>query len=373
MDSDAGQAITMSSDFGPYVQEIWPVVTAWYPDFPLKDLVSVQDMDKPLAYLFFSKLQTGTAKGNSPVGSTVETALGLRQIKGNYPTGEVLGEEIPAAQLEFDNATDQTVGLLAYAPLNLTADYLSKIKIVVTVEAGSLIGGTFIPLSVIGDKLSLAKSTAPTVDSGHWIDIQTGALYLQEASGASATTVTKAVCNYVWNLDYATQVTIPKVKEEIESLPMEAVPRALSMEWTLFSEYLKKSQFGIDIREENTKRILNLLYQFQVRYILETMFEYNQGASAQTLSIPSATTMSVDVKSQVVSQQLKSIANIIELASGRIEGNRIVCGKHLKTFLESLPNTLFQPELQPSGFSGPRLIGQYGTFKVYYDNAREGW
>ena len=126
MDSDLGQAVTMSSDFGPYVQEIWPVVTAWYPDFPLKDLISVQDMDKPLAYLFFSKLQTGTTKGHSTVGAVVETALGSRNIKGSYPTGEVMGEDIPADQLEFNNDTDQTVGLLAYAPLNLTADYLSE-------------------------------------------------------------------------------------------------------------------------------------------------------------------------------------------------------------------------------------------------------
>ena len=235
----------------------------------------------------------------------------------------------------------------------------------------ALIGTLFIPLSVIGNKISLASSATPTVDSGHSIDIETGALYLQEATGASATTVTKVVCNYVWNLDYANQTNIPKIKEEIETTPMEAVPRALTMEWTLFSEYLKKSQFGVDIREENTKRILNLLYQFQVRYILDSLYDYNKGATGYSITIPGSTTMSVEVKAQVVTRELKSIANVIEKASGRIEGNRIVCGKNFKTFVESLPNTLFQQVAQPSGFSGPRLIGTYSTFLVYYDPSRE--
>ena len=30
-----GQQVNMMSDFGPYVPEILPIITAWYPDFPL--------------------------------------------------------------------------------------------------------------------------------------------------------------------------------------------------------------------------------------------------------------------------------------------------------------------------------------------------
>ena len=40
----------MSSDFGTFMfKRYGQLLLAWYPDFPLKDLVSVQDMDKPLA------------------------------------------------------------------------------------------------------------------------------------------------------------------------------------------------------------------------------------------------------------------------------------------------------------------------------------
>lgn len=376
MDSAEGQMMMTTKDYGPYVMEVWPVVTAWYPDFPLKDLISVQSMDKPLAYLFFSRLITATDKAPTSVGNVVETALGMRQIKGQYPTGEIIGEEIPAAQIEFDAATKQTISLLAYPHLNTTADYLAKVKVTVT---GGTLAGTYFAESISGGKIILKKGLNGTADSANYIDVETGAIYFAEASDATAKTITGLVVNYVWDLEYAHEDTIPTVKEDIEMLPMEAIPRAIAMKWSIFSEYLKKSQFGVDIREENTKRILNLLYQFQVRYILDSLYEYSTGtatvdnapaADTITIAIPGSTTMSVEVKSQEVVRKLKQVATSIEIASGRMEGNRIVCGKNFKSFVESLPNTLFTPTAQPSGFSGPREIGKYGTFTVYYDQMR---
>ena len=75
-----GQSVNVMSDFGPYVPEVLPVVAAWYPEFPLKDLISVQTMEQDLAYLLFSKLVTGTNKAPTLVGQVVETALGQRQL-----------------------------------------------------------------------------------------------------------------------------------------------------------------------------------------------------------------------------------------------------------------------------------------------------
>ena len=75
MDSDIAQTFTKSSNFGPYVMEVWPLVTAWYPDFPLKDLISVQDMEKPLAYMFFSMLKTGSNKADTLVGDCLKPLL----------------------------------------------------------------------------------------------------------------------------------------------------------------------------------------------------------------------------------------------------------------------------------------------------------
>ena len=372
MDSAAGQTI-MTGDYGPYVMEVWPVVTAWYPDFPLKDLISVEDMDKPLAYLFFSVLKTGTDKAPSVVGQNVETPLGYRQISGVYPTGEIIGEDIPNTQIEYNTDAKASVSLLAYAHLNTTANYLDKVKLTV-------IGDTtvvFYAASVSNGKIILKAGTDGVADSKNYIDIETGAIYINEPT--SAKTITEIKANYVWDIEYATDDNIPTVKEDIQMVPMEAIPRAIAMKWTIFSEYLKKSQFGVDIRTENTKRVLNLIYQFQVRYILDDLYEYSTGTAAVdgaaatdtiTINIPQSTALSVEVKSQEVTRKLKQVATAIEIASGRIEGNRIVCGKNFKSFVESLPNTLFQPTRQPSGFSGPREIGKYGTFTVYYDQLR---
>lgn len=354
MDSDLAQQMIMTNDYGPYVMEVWPVVTAWYPEFPLKDLISVQDMDKPLAYLFFSKLYAGTTKSPTNVGDVLETPLGTRQIKGSYPTGEIVGEQIPYNQL--DNTHKQA--LLAYSAINTNADYMEKILIVVGNDRYTATG--------INDGV-IALSTGGDTPKTATLEQKSGLITF----GTVVPENTTVVANYVWNIEYANEQTIPTVKEDIEMVPMEAKPRAIAMKWTIFSEYLKKSQFGIDIRQENTKRILDLIYQFQLRYILDAMYDYAAvPATPVTLTIPSATTMSVEVKSQVVQQNLKQIANTIEINSGRMEGNRIVCGKNFKSFVESLPNNLFQPTAQPAGFSGPREIGKYGTFTVYYDQMR---
>lgn len=363
MDSDLGQQLTTSSNFGPYVMELWPVVTAWYPDFPLKDLISVQPMDKPLAYLAFSKLLAGTSKAPTAVGEEVETPLGKRKIRGSYSTGEIMGEEIPATQMENDGTN--TLALLHYCPLNLRGDYAKKIRLEIQGGANAAI---YVYFSASGNTITLAKASAPTAASPITIDIQSGAVTIPETTKQ----VTLIKANYVWNLDYADDMKIPTVQEDITLKIMEAIPRAIGMKWTMFSEYLKKTQFGTDIREENTKRILNLLYQYQVRYVLDTMYDYStgHGASPVTINIPGSTVMSVEVKSQEVQKELKKVATDIEYASGRVEGNRIVCGKNFKTFVESLPNTLFTRKATPQGFSGPREIGTYGTFKVYFDPFR---
>lgn len=372
MDSDRGQALTTSSDFGPYVMEVWPLVTAWYPDFPLKDLISVQDMDKPLAYMFFSVLKTGTSKASTNVGEVVETPLGMRTIRGKYPTGEITGESILDSQID---STDGTV--LAYCPLNVAVipGYLEKTK--VTIKSGSN-AGTYKAYNTANGKVLFKNGGTEVAETNLNIEIETGILggaYITALHGSQNTEA--VTVNYVWNLDYATEKNIQRVKEEIELRPMEATPRALLLEWSIFSEYLKKSQFGQDIREDNTKRILNLLYQYQVRYIIDELFDNAEGNAgsgagvATTISLAITSNYSIDVQVANVTKQLKVIANKIELASGRQEGNRIVVGYNFKSWVESLPNTYFQPAANDAtSFSGPREIGTFGTFKIYYDPFR---
>lgn len=370
MDSDLGQALTHSKDFGPFVMEVWPLVTAWYPDFPLKDLISVQDMDKPLAYMFFSLLKTGTNKAGTVAGDVVETPLGFRQLRGQYPTGEIVGEVVTKGQVSAQGT------ILAYAPLNVatTPGYLEKTKIFIGSDTykGRSVEDGYILFSKAGADQTKAQ-IAIEVATG----VVTGSIITTLASDGSEDEAFRV--NYVWNLDFANTENLQKVKEQVEMRPMEATPRALMFEWTLFSEYLKKSQFGQDIREDNTKRILNLLYQYQVRYILDELYDGAEGTYQKDGSAVSLTTISLaidgnyslEVQAANVTKQLKVVSNAIELASGRMEGNRIVCGQNFKAWLESLPNTLFQPaKNDASAFSGPREIGTFNTFKVYYDPSR---
>lgn len=363
MDSELGNSFntTHASDFGPYVMEVWPLVTAWYPDFPLKDLISVQSMDKPLAYLFFSCLKAATTKSPQTVGDVVETALGSRVIKGSYPNGEIFGEEITDDQID---ATDGT--LLAYAPLNVavTPGYLEK----TIVTIGSDVYQAY---NTANGQVLFSLAGVEQADTVIALDINTGALTgsaITALAGSAGTTA--IVVNYVWNLDYADTENIQKVKEQVEMVPCEAVPRALALEWTLFSEYLKKTQFGVDIREDNTKRILNLLFQYQVRYILDEMYMYrDQTANPdETVTAQTSTGISLEVINQRVQNQLKTIGGHILVASGRMEGNKIVVGLNFKNWLESLPSNFFTPKKAEDAFlQSPREIGTYGTYQVFYD------
>lgn len=364
-----GQQVNMMSDFGPYIPEVFPIVAAWYPDFPLKDLISVQDMNQDLAYLFFSKLVTGTNKAPTITGQVVETATGMRQINGYYPTGEIMGETIPEEQLEYDTTTNELVAMTAYYALNTSGNYLEKFLI--NVYKSNAIVATLIATTVQNGKVMLVNSAHPGVSNGSYMVVESGAIMLASADIPSIRDTT-GVClnvNYVWNLDYAIQENIPKVKEQVERVEMRAIPRAIGMEWTIFAEALKKSQFNTDIRVENTKRVLDLLYQYQVRYILDTMWTYAAGAPG-TITLNMSNNFSLDVQAADLMRQLKQYATQIEIATGRIEGNRLVVGKNLKSFLESLPTTWFKPVATPSGFSSPREIGTFGTFKVYYDPYR---
>lgn len=364
-----GQQVNMMSDFGPYIPEVFPIVAAWYPDFPLKDLISVQDMNQDLAYLFFSKLVTGTNKAPTITGQVVETATGMRQINGYYPTGEIMGETIPEEQLEYDATTNELVAMTAYYALNTSGDYLEKFLI--NVYKDNAIVATLIATTVQNGKVMLVNSANPGVSNGSYMVVESGAIMLASAD-INSIQATTGVClnvNYVWNLDYAIQENIPKVKEQVERVEMRAIPRAIGMEWTIFAEALKKSQFNTDIRVENTKRVLDLLYQYQVRYILDTMWTYAAGAPG-TITLNMSNNFSLDVQAADLMRQLKQYATQIEIATGRIEGNRLVVGKNLKSFLESLPTTWFKPVATPSGFSSPREIGTFGTFKIFYDPYR---
>lgn len=372
MDSAQGVDFTKSSDFGPYVMEVWPIVTAWYPDFPLKDLISVQEMDQPLAYLFFSLLKTGTTKSDTLIGEAVETPLGMRSIRGKYPTGEIVGERVLKNQIDSNDGT-----ILAYAPLNVATipGYIEKTKVIVGAN-------TYVGYTVDDGYLLFKLNGTAQAKSAINIEVATGILagsVITALADSSSSDLAFRV-NYVWDLNYAETDNIMRVKEEVEMRPVEATPRALELEWTLFSEYLKKTQFGQDIRTDNTKRVLDLLYQYQVRYILDELYDgatgtYTSGGSPvteTTINLTISNNYSLEVQYANVVKQLKALGNKVELASGRQEGNRIVVGQDFKAWCESLPSNMFKPAgNEGAAFSGPRELGELSTFKIYYDPYRE--
>lgn len=367
------------SNFGPWIMDVFPLITAWYPEFPLKDLVSVQEMEKPLAWMFFSTLKTGTNKADTTIGEVVETATGMRTLKARYVTGEIFGETITAEDIRFDSTDKVSQVMLAYAPINLQDDY--KDKLLLSINEGGTTTEYFYHSESNG-LITFAYDNAgtTTVKSGLSLEIETGLLTYAEGSSATATTLQGIVANYVWDLDYATTDNIPRVKEDVEKVEMVAKPRALMLEWTIFAEYLKKTQFGQDIQQDNLRRCLDLMYQYQVKYILDDMYTHakGNGGVATSITIPSSSTYSTDVKVQQILEQLNAVANEIELASGRMNGNRIVVGRGFKAFLESLPSTYYKATADNSkAFSSPREIGEFGGFKVYYNpfftNSNEGF
>lgn len=389
--ADAFAQATHVSNFGPWIMDVFPLITAWYPEFPLKDLISVQEMEKPLAWMFFSVLKTGTKKSPTNIGEVVETPLGMRQLKAKYVTGEIFGELIEGGTVDsgtvsggqiiyLDTNGDETTtvanikganALLAYNPINLASDYKEKLQLDITIS-GTTTSYYFESESNGEIRFWYDNSGTKTLmNDDLTLDMNTGLIYFKTTSAIDSINA-----NYVWNLDYATTDNIPRVKEDVEKIEMVAKERALMIEWTLFAEYLKKTQFGQDIQKDNLRRCLDLMYQYQVRYILDEMWTYAQGRASESVPkgtpaavvIPSNSTYSIDVKVQKVLETLNNYANLIEIESGRMAGNRLVVGRDFKAFLESLPNTYFKGESDnSSAFSSPRKLGEIGGFQVYFD------
>lgn len=360
-----GEQRNVMSDFGPYIPHVLPVITAWYAEFPLKDLISVQAMEQPLTYLLFSKLVTGTNQSPTLAGMVVETPLGPRQIHGTYDRGVVIGEVIPSDQLMVDNG--RLVGVSAYNALRTSDDYIKKFKLVID-NAGT--ETEYRAVAEVNGQILMGLSTAPgvPVEGAVW-DKETGIFYIPTtASDPTGITVTE---NYVRDLDWAIEENIPKVKEQVERVQMEAQPSVLQMQWTIFAEALKKSQFGKDIRTENTTRVLDLLYQMQVRYILDDLYENAEGVAEENLHLQNAGLYDLNVVYNNVMRQLVSLATQIEMVSGVMMGNRLVVGRDFATWCWSLPDTMFKKAATPDGFSSPRFIGDLGMFKVYFDPRRK--
>ncbi len=361
-------ASTTTTNFGPYVPAILPVVVAWYPNFPLKDLISVQDMDQELAFIIVSELLAGTNKADTTKGGKVETPLGPRTIAGRYPTGEVFGEVID--DLVQDGA--DVVGLVAYNPLSLLDDNKEMFALQTTISGTTVSDGAI--SAVNGDVITFASVTDLTWSAT--LNIKTGILTLP---GVTLADVTNVTIDYVWNIEFATRDNIPTINESFTMVPMRAKPRALSFPISVFAEYTKKKQYGDDARLNVANRVLNLMYQYQVRYILTRIYRGAKGANgvAQTVVIPTTGT-DLSVRVQQVLADLNTISQLVMDASGRIEGNTLVTGSKFKAWLESLPDIYYKPEDsgKDTGFQGPRKIGTIGRFSVFYDDklpADEGW
>lgn len=358
-------ASTTTENFGPYVPAILPVVVAWYPNFPLKDLISVQDMDQELAFIIVSELLAGTDKADTTKGGKVETPLGPRTIAGRYPTGEIFGEIVD--DLVQDGS--DVVGLVAYNPLSLLDDNKDMFVIQTTISGTTVTDGVI--AAVNGDVATFASETAPTWSAT--LNTKTGILTLP---GKTLANVTNVTIDYVWNIEFATRENIPTINESFSMEPMRAKPRALSFPISVFAEYTKKKQYGDDVRLNTANRVLNLMYQYQVRYILTRIYRGAKGAQ-QTITIPTTGT-DLSIRVQQVLVQLNTVSQLVMNASGRIEGNTLVVGGNFKAWLESLPDIYYKQEDsgKDTGFQGPRKIGKIGRFAVFYDDklaADEGW
>lgn len=362
MDSDLAQNMIKTQNYGPLVPELWPIVAAWYPDFPLRELICVEGMTQPLSYLVFSRLLAGTSKSETIAGEQVETPTGLRTIHGAYPTGEIHGEQVQETDFTWDDSDKTATAAMAYYPLFTGADYLGKFMINIT-SSESQYSGKYVADAVNGDIITFKTDNANKYEIT--MDIQTGGLVIKQ-SAADANKVTLASVYYVWDIQTADKDNIPSLVEDLERIAIEAKPRALGLRWSVFAEYQKKTQFGADIRTDTSKRVLNLLYQYQVRYILDVMYNFSTGSEA-TITIPTAN-ITVESKAQEVLQKLNEQAQVIAQTTGRMYGNRLVVGRKFRSWLESLPSTYVEMfPYDEDGYESPRKLCKFGQYIVFYD------
>lgn len=372
MDSEEGRDFIRTNNYGPFLPELLPIIIAWYPNFPLKELICVQDMEQDLAYIITSELLTATNKAPTLAGDAVETPNGLRTIKGSYPTGEIMGELLKDDDLDVDG--QDTFAALYYFPLVGTTEALESTLL--DIEFSVAGKKTFVATSAVGGEITL-ESTGFTLATAK-IEQATGVLTINipTANVSTVGVVSSVEASYVWNIEFADGKNIPSVVEDMKMEPMIAKPRVIAMKWTIFSELVRKKQFGEDIRTSTTGRVLDLMYQYLVRFILDKMYRFSKGGVG-TIDF-TGTIIDPNYKAQEIMKNLNKESMIIANNTGRIEGNRVVTGSRFKNYLESLPEQWYTPfeEDKDYGFQGPRKIGKFGKYVIFYDNELpedEGW
>jgi hypothetical protein len=350
-DSDTRMGMTTPS-FGPFVPHVLPLYNAWYPNFPLKKLISVQDMDQDVAFILRSTLKTGTAKGRVGKGHIVENPKGSRIIYGEYPTGHVFGEELNNPG-DLVTSSGNLEGALKYQDILMGDLERAKTKFVVTDGTAK----TCVFSGMTGTKATFTGGGA-TVD----VDIITGIITVH------GTTATKVVASYVWNIENATDQNIPTLVEEVDRLQMQATPWLLSAKWSVFADFMRKTQFGTGIQEDVTTRVLNEMYDHQVRFILDDMYSNAAGGNV-TISPLSTPAVALDVKVQDFLKKLNNVSMKVAVESGRMQGNVIVAGNNWINYFDSILGNYKPVEGgNDTGFLGPREHGSIGRYTVFYDN-----
>ena len=99
-----------SSNFGPYLRHVMNLASVMYSTFELKDIISVQPLEKRIGALYFADYTYGTDKGDVTSDEKIFSPFGNLKRNGTY-VSEIVKNEPPAV------VTSGTAFALDYYPI----------------------------------------------------------------------------------------------------------------------------------------------------------------------------------------------------------------------------------------------------------------
>jgi len=366
-----------SSNFGPYLRHVMNLASVVYSTFELKDIISVQPLEKRIGALYFADYTYGTDKGDVTSGEKIFSPFGSLKRNGTY-VSEIVKNEEPAVvtpgtafALDLFPVYDPTDLQFSKAALSFTfVDNASATQVLTYGAAGitSTCDGTTATVAKAG-----VGSFAVTLASGAVTYTTDGKTI---ASGLKAT--------YTYNSERAyrtDQSKIPKMSLNVIEELVTAQPRQLIFETNLLASYDFDKQFGSSLNATMESAALQEMQNALAYQILDEMWAgaltaYDVDNSKPTaFNIDFAYTTGVTPfiplaeSFQAILLGLSRMSTAIRGVYGRGTGTYVVGGSNLEALLRVIPNTYWaaikNPDLRGGPYYAGRLVDTYDVYINY--------
>ena len=354
------QEETRLSSIGSFPNYGFPMLRAVLPNLNAINLVTVQPIPGPNAYIYAMQFLVGSNKGSMTKGEEFFSGL-----KGNPETGyagfqNYTSENIDSELIGTGNGTQtRFVANLSWLPIRPGTVTVKSGNIIVGVDAPNGSGtnppGTLVPPT--GNVINAAESR---------VDYANGSITVVFSTAPAAGT--RIAVDYRYNGEGSRN--LPEMDVLITAYPAEVVTRRMRIKWGVEAAASAKNQFDFNIGNELAMATANeIKYEIdaEISQLIKQISYTPSQSELESFDITPAAGVPYYLHKEGFMRTLYKAAGIIESRSGKGTGNFIIGGLGFATFVRTLADFVGVPFLVGRGM---RKIGNLkGMMDIYYDPA----